>query len=493
MHDWRPANVGGHANGGVRGGSPRPRFVRIAGRGFGDGQNAYAHSMAWFDGWLYVGTTRNNLCLIKSNPKRDSLRPWPVKVPADVYDLDMRAQIWRYQPATRCWERVHVSPLVPGSKRRNVPRDIGYRGMTVFQGPSDPRPALYVSTMSWVESSGSYILRSTNGRDFVPVPRPGPEGAATSFRSLVPFNQRLYMSPAGEGTSFYAAKLPVVYESVDPARGLWRAASLPGFGDPHNTVIGEFASFNDFLYAGTVNPVEGYQVWKTRARGNPPYAWKKVMSLGAFRGNLNEGVLSFCAFRNALYVGGHISMGGFDRKHGVGPAAPELIRLHPDDTWDLIVGTPRLTPDGPKVPLSQIGPGFRNPACGYFWRMQQHAGYLYLGTFDSTVFLPYANLSGRPRSLATLLDLIGIDNIVRSRGGFDLWRTKDGVAWEPVTRNGFGNPYNYGARTIVSAQGRLFIGTANPFGPQVAVETAAGNWIYADNPRGGLEIWMAEA
>jgi hypothetical protein len=60
-----------------------------------------------------------------------------------------------------------------------------------------------------------------------------------------------------------------------------------------------------------------------------------------------------------------------------------------------------------------------------------------------------------------------------------------------VTRNGFGNPYNYGARTIVSAQGQLFVGTANPFGPQVAVATAAGNWVYVDNPRGGLEVWMS--
>ena len=35
-------------------------FKRVAYGGFGDGQNAYAHSMAWFDGHLYVGTTRGN-------------------------------------------------------------------------------------------------------------------------------------------------------------------------------------------------------------------------------------------------------------------------------------------------------------------------------------------------------------------------------------------------------------------------------------------------
>src|SRR6266849_9683283 len=109
-------------------------FDRISENGFGDGQNAYAHSMAWFQGYLYVGTTRNNLCLIKSNPKRDTLRQWPVEVPADLYDLDMRAQIWRYNPRTNHWQRVHVSPLVRGVKGRKVPREIGYRKMIVFQG-----------------------------------------------------------------------------------------------------------------------------------------------------------------------------------------------------------------------------------------------------------------------------------------------------------------------------------------------------------------------
>ena len=31
------------------------RFSRIARNGFGDPLNAYAHTMAWFDGHLYVG------------------------------------------------------------------------------------------------------------------------------------------------------------------------------------------------------------------------------------------------------------------------------------------------------------------------------------------------------------------------------------------------------------------------------------------------------
>ena len=38
------------------------KFDQIARGGFGDSANAYAWSMAWFGGKLYVGTSRNNLC-----------------------------------------------------------------------------------------------------------------------------------------------------------------------------------------------------------------------------------------------------------------------------------------------------------------------------------------------------------------------------------------------------------------------------------------------
>ncbi len=73
--------------------------------------------------------------------------------------------------------------------------------------------------------------------------------------------------------------------------------------------------------------------------------------------------------------------------------------------------------------------------------------------------------------------------------GFDLWRTRDGSNWIPVTHNGFNNPYNYGIRTMVSSPYGLFVGATNPYGPEVAVERVSG-WQYEQNPRGGLEIWF---
>ncbi|MBQ6153163.1 MAG: dockerin type I repeat-containing protein [Ruminococcus sp.] len=47
--------------------------------------------------------------------------------------------------------------------------------------------------------------------------------------------------------------------------------------------------------------------------------------------------------------------------------------------------------------------------------------------------------------------------------GFEIFKTADGENFEPVTINGFGDKYNYGARTLLSTDNGLYIGTANPF------------------------------
>jgi hypothetical protein len=382
-----------------------------------------------------------------------------------------------------------MSPTVRGREGK-VPRDIGYRGMTVFQGTSDPAPALYVST--WAPSrSGKapVIMRSSDGTNFAPVSRLGGQAALNTYRVLLPFDGRLFTAPTGRVRGQQnTSGTPVVFENPDPESEPWRRVSHPGFGDTANVTLFEMAAFNGFLYVGTLNPRSGFQVWKTRPGGRV-YKWTRVITAGAYRGNLNEMAISMCVFNNALYVGTGIQNGGYDRAYKVGPAAAEIIRIHPDDSWDLIVGQPRATPDGYKFPLSGLGPGFDDFFNGYIWRMAVHDGWLYAGTYKWNVFLPYLPLERWPASLQRLLRRVGLKEIVNHDGGFDLWRTRDGVHWFPVTRTGFNNPYNYGARTMTSTPFGLFIGTANPFGPDVAVETPDG-WRYVSNPKGGLEVWL---
>jgi hypothetical protein len=194
-------------------------------------------------------------------------------------------------------------------------------------------------------------------------------------------------------------------------------------------------------------------------------------------------------FKGALYIGGAIQGGGIDRQNKIGPAAPEMIRIHPDKSWDLIVGDSRMTEDGEKRALSGYLPGFDNFFCGYFWRMVEHEGWLYMGTFEWSSVLGYANRSKWPQPFTNIINDVGVQHVLDNQSGFDLYRSYDGENWIPVTTNGMGNPYNMGLRTLVSTEHGLFIGTTNPFGPKIKL---LGDDTYRHNPRGGCEVFLGK-
>ena len=59
---------------------------------------------------------------------------------------------------------------------------------------------------------------------------------------------------------------------------------------------------------------------------------------------------------------------------------------------------------------------------------------------------------------------IYISDMVKSNTwGFDMYKTADGVNFEMVTDDGFGDRYNYGGRSLAATPYGLYIGTANPF------------------------------
>lgn len=474
-------------------------FHKVAQNGFGDGLNSYAHSMAWFDDCLYVGTTRATLCMIKVN-NPTAMQRWPVPCPSEIDDLDRRAQIWRFNPATGQWREVYRSPFILGPDGTELTRDIGYRGMAVFQGSTHRAHALYVCT--WSPSRAErppVILRSRNGVDFEVISKPGRDPKLNTYRTLVPWEDALYTSPTGktfgwrngkfQGSRQNASDFPVVLRNPDPARDTWQPVSGLGFGDATNITIFEMLPFNGFLYAGTLNPTKGFQLWKGRPQSNRRWQWRPVITDGAGRGKLNECATSLCVFNDALYVGTGIQNGGYDKTYKVGPAAAEMIRVHPDDSWDLVVGRVRNTAQGYKVPLSGFGPGFDDFYNAYVWRLAVHDGWLYAGTYKWCVFLPYLPMDRWSKAARSATLRAGVDRIVREDGGFDLWRTRDGSSWEPVCLNGFGNAYNYGIRTMTSSPYGLFVGTANPFGPEIASKNGHG-WEYRPNSRGGLEVWL---
>ncbi len=184
-------------------------FRRIAKNGFGDPGNTYPHSMTWFKDHLYVGTTRYNLSIhgvalaakIKAGLKgAECLSVWPVELPEtfhEIFDLDLCAQIWRYNPRTDVWTNVFRSPTFLTSHGFHTPLSFGFRSLTAFQGKSDPSPALYFPT--WVTTYGpaTTLFRSLDGIIFEKGSHPG-LGLGDAFRgarALVAFKDRLFTAP----------------------------------------------------------------------------------------------------------------------------------------------------------------------------------------------------------------------------------------------------------------------------------------------------------
>ena len=148
------------------------------------------------------------------------------------------------------------------------------------------------------------------------------------------------------------------------------------------------------------------------------------------------------------------------------------------DNWELVVGASRWSRPAqhrrPGTALERLFSGFGNISNAYCWQIQAQGDELFLGTFSWSVLIPpfipllpeiiaalsgginpptppEAQLAGSRVSLNFIRNLLEkLANVIKVLGqwtfGFDLWKTRDGINWAPVSLNGLGNPHNYGVR-----------------------------------------------
>jgi len=458
-------------------------FRQIGEQGFGDHGSSRVWSTAMFRGKLYVGTNHNFLCLIQAGTAATGESAGNANVPADCASVltenDLRGRIYTYDPVTNRTQLVYTSPTVSAlqsdGQAIEVPRDAGYRTMLVYK-EVDGTEALYVGSFNSAQlpSPPARILRSEDGAHFEEVPLSFPElEDVNSFRSLTAFKDRMFVL-----TITPSETASVLFESRDPKSGDFRAAAPRGFGFPGGHSAFELEVFKGFLYVGSSGLNDGFQLLKTQAVGAPPYRFDRVLQQGAYRGAKNQSVLSLKPFKDYLYVGTGIYFGSFTLLLDFEAAASELLRVRADDNWDLVAGEERNTPEGHKAPISGQRAGFGNAFTGYIWRMIEHEGVLYVGTFDTAVVAQYAEnvqlddlpgeteLANYPEILA-LADRLGpeeiADLISALEGGFDLHASVNGEQFELVSRTGFGDSFSWGIRSFESTALGLFVGSDNPF------------------------------
>jgi len=431
----------------------RANWKGIAPEGFGDRQNSWAWSMAWYNGNLLVGTARSEQCITDlSEHLVDPSEPYPPADPdiicaADPADLMLQAEIWSFNPTSGVWTMVFQSPLtipVPGSNPAYmVPPDIGFRDMFIYE-EANGTEALYVGGCSSQAIHpgvpGGRLLRSTDGVNFAPVPQdPGTFMGNldnTCFRGMQTLDGQFFAMAVdwkGQGT---------VIQSPTPWLGdnTFQQISSP------LTPAYEIGIFNNLLYVTFVNQSinSGFSVAYTNPVGNLPYTYTTVLANGGYKTpDADPIALSMQVYDGYLYVGGD----GVRRGVPLANQGAELFRIHSDNTWDLITGTSRSTPNGQKNALTGLGIGFDWFLNQHMWRMAVHDSRLYVGTFDESVLLRYEKGA----------------SAWESEYGFDLWWTQDGAYFSQVDQQGFEDGYNMGVRTLVSTPLGLFLGSANPF------------------------------
>ncbi len=424
-------------------------FVRVSESGFEPVDNAadsndYPWSMAFFtpegasEGRLYAGTG-NNFIGIQDHLNRTN----------DVDSLPIRpAEIRRYRPELggREWERVY------DSGDEGVPFEaIGFRSMREYRAQSDGVLYLYAGSCGLDAS----LYRSATG-DPGTWERVFEWGKRGSIRGLEAHGGLLYFS---------TTVIDVVDDNFGTVEGMIFATDgdtvwpviEDGFGNPNNLETIALRSFNGWLYAGTRNKHEGFEIWKFAGSGAMNNPVPVVTNGGP--DPRNEAAGTALVFQDRLYFGTLI-FGGFvnfleDRRKGA-----DLIRIARDDSWETVIGE-----DG----ISGMGPGFDDPRNHYIWSLAEFNGWLYAGTADNSHVIAWAivnlpQLPGLITGRIPFADAREVPPALANIGGLgaDLYRSLDGVHWAPVFTRGLGNHNNFGLRTMNSASGHLYLGFTNP-------------------------------
>ncbi|HOF38893.1 MAG TPA: hypothetical protein PLD73_02390 [Candidatus Hydrogenedentes bacterium] len=429
--------------------------------------NDYANSMEYFkadeaeDGYLYVGTCNNMGGLIGFYVQM--MRDGGNILDAPICPPEIR----RYRPdiGPLEWETVLDYRDV---EEEGSFKTIGFRFMTILEAEEldkDAPPAnfLYAATQGetcdlWRSKTGNY-----GEWDLVYTF----EEFGGSIRWIEQFEGRIYLAIAYD--SFGIAPPPgEIWVSDD---GLdFRPIMRNGFGDPNNRGVQALIAYNGWLYAGTKNDIDGFDIWKLRpvTPGSEEYEYVRVVS-GGGPSSHNENAGMPIIFQDKLYFGTQLYIAGINPTSGNAFEGCDIIRINEDDSWDTIVG-PRS--------LSGYASGFNHFTNSYLWWMEEHDGWLYASTFDQGTLLAglLANLEGvmdffqKPQDKSTITTVsrllnafFDMDDFYRfTHAGGDIFKSPDGVKWYPVTMDGMGNPRNYGWRTMKSCpDGYLYVGSTN--------------------------------
>ncbi|MBU1669983.1 MAG: IPT/TIG domain-containing protein [Actinobacteria bacterium] len=207
----------------------------------------------------------------------------------------------------------------------------------------------------------------------------------------------------------------------------WTKACDAGFGDPANSEVSSLAEYGGDLYAGTYKNTGG-EVW--RYDGPGPSDWTMVSS-GGFGDSNNRRIQELAEYGGYLYAGTSNTSTGCElwrTQAAGGPPYSDWVQVNSD--------------------------GFGTASNQGIFSMLEYSGHLHVGTYNSS-------------TSCQIWTTLGI-------GGPPY------TDWTKVNSDGFGDPGNSMAQSMVIFNGELHVGTQNGNGCQVWKTAATGGPPYTD-------------
>ena len=212
-------------------------------------------------------------------------------------------ELWRSKDSGTTWEPVAGERI---ALQTEMARESKY-----FLDLAEFNGALYISTGDQ-RTGGSEIWSTQDGQIWKPVvgpPSPYRAGMGNSNDDMIydleSFNGALYA-----GVLNYARDGGALWRSVDGTT--WEVVSgdppapiAPGFGEAGNIGLTSLAVFGGALYVGTTNET-GSQLWRS-ADGSQwqPVIGQAAAVAGGFGNAHNRAIMTLGVFRGALYAGTH--------------------------------------------------------------------------------------------------------------------------------------------------------------------------------------------
>jgi hypothetical protein len=461
-------------------------------------------------------------------------------------DVDLHPRIFRLKlnSTNASWELIYTAPNVPTTQ---VPLELGYRGMQVFTDTAG-ETALYVVTDAGFSNVSRILKISADSDPQNIVPKEVFRIKTASLRPIAVHSSKLYIGANND-----------IYEASDP-EGMsdWtKVATDSNFGGllaaGRKAMLWQFASFNNYLYVTLAEDVDtakpqtadngGAWLFKGKFDSDlsqwvwtPIVADQSLFSAAPYpkgMGNRFNTTFSLASFQDNLYVGTLMTFPSLIATGNMqlilqNRIPPQIYRFTKTDTGAMVigdtVGTTKSTIFTSR--LGNYGAGFFQPSLlqsisldstirntnfslnQYLWWMAENNGKLYASTFDLRVFLKYMTRTNLEdiglispgddaawQSIQTLLQ--AVDTYNDNPAGFDIYYTSDGVNWTPLTRDGFGDEFNYGGRVLLPStisSTILYVGTANPFyGAQVYSVEDTNSPTTAASDKSGNGCFIATA